>query len=322
MTEEATGAESAVESEQAPETPIEETAVAATEVEPEVEAEPDEFADVVSLDAEAEADPETDEAEGDEEAEETEVELIEFNFGGNKLEVPKGALPEELEAKVQEFANNTWSDYTKGKQAIADEAKTIAADREAVAKLTTLNGEALQTYSHGLTLRQEIEQLSRVDLNAEWQSNPDRARQISDTLATKQAEFQHIIGLVGQQETALDAAQQEDTVRRAEEGKQMLDRRIKGFSTEIAPQVVKYVVETFGMAQEQADQWAGNPTMTQMAYESMMYRRMQAAPKKAKVTPAQAKPLKPMKASGNGTGPKKADNDLSYQELGKVLGIG
>jgi hypothetical protein len=212
MAEEATGVFDAVESEETPETPIEETAVAATKADPDVDAEVDEFADVVSLEAE-------DETEGEEEAEESDdAELIEFNFGGNKLEVPKGSLPEELEAKVQEFANNTWSDYTKGKQAIADLAKTIAADREAVAKLTTLNGEALQTYSHGLQLRQEIEQLSQVDLQFEWQSNPDRARQISDTLANKQAEFQNIIGLVGQQEQALDAAQQEDLVRRSDEG--------------------------------------------------------------------------------------------------------
>ena len=314
MAEEATGVFDAVESEETPETPIEETAVAATKADPDVDAEVDEFADVVSLEAE-------DETEGEEEAEESDdAELIEFNFGGNKLEVPKGSLPEELEAKVQEFANNTWSDYTKGKQAIADEAKQIASDREAVAKLTTLNGEALQTYSHGLQLRQEIEQLSQVDLQFEWQSNPDRARQISDTLANKQAEFQNIIGLVGQQEQALDAAQQEDLVRRSDAGKQMLDRRIKDFSTENAPEVVKYAVEK-GMSKEQAEQWQMNPLVTEMAYKSMLYDRMQAAPKKAKVTPAQAKPLKAMKASGNGTGPKKADNDLSYEELGKVLGI-
>jgi len=282
------------------------------------------FDEVVSLDEEApEADPEEEpEAKTEEEGESEEAvaEMVEFNFGGNKLEVDKAELEKfpELESKIQEFSDSTWRDYTKGKQAVAEEAKAIATEREAVARLTTLNGDALQTYSTGLQVRSEIEQLSQVDMNALWQSNPDQARQVTDRLAQKNAEFDQIANLLGQQETALDDAQQSEIARRGEAGVALLDKKIKDFSTTHAPEVVKYAVENYGMDQAEADKWSLNPTVTEMAYKAMMYDRMQAAPKKAKATPAQAKPMKALKAKGNAKG---QSSDPSFKELGKILGI-
>lgn len=303
-TEESIGTEGAIESAETEETLTEETATATSEETTEAEAEPDRFEGVEDAEPKPdEGDAESDEDTGEEAAEEEEAPNVEFNFGGNKLEVPKGALPAELEAKVQEFSDNIWSDYTKGKQANADEAKQVATEREAVAKLTTLNGEALQTYSRGLQVRQEIEQLSQVDTNALWQSNPDQARQVSDRLASKQAELQNIISQVGQQEAALDEAQQADLVRRTDEGKALLDRRFKDFSTEKAPEVVKYAVEK-GMEQAEAEKWALNPRVTEMAYKAMMYDRMQATPKKAKAAPKPAKPVTAPKAPGRASKPK------------------
>jgi len=272
----------------------------------EIEAEPENLDEATDPEETAQADTaddsettQDDEAEGEsKDKEEAEEEFIEYNFGGNKLVVKKGDYPEEAASKMQEFSNNIWSDYTRGKQEVAEQAKAIATDREAVAKIMSLNGDVLQTYSQGLQLRQEIEQLSKVDMQAEWQSDPDRARQLSDLLSSKQAEFQNIVATVNQNELALDAAQQSEIVRRNEEGKAVLDKRIKNFSTEKAPEVVKYAVDAYGMSQEDADQWAANPVVTEMAYKAMLYDRMQAAPKKAKVTPVQAAPVKAMKAAG------------------------
>ena len=292
----------------------------------------DEFAEVKSLDAVPEAPEEEPEAqetseddaqedEGEaEEGEAEEIELVEFNFGGNKLEVKKGDLPPELEARVQEFSDKTWSDYTKGKQAVAEEAKQIASEREAVMKMTTLNGEALQTYSRGLQVRQELEQLSQVDLNLEWQSNPDRARQISDTIAGKQAELSNIIDAVGKTEQAMDQAKQDDLVRRKDEGRARLDSRIKDFTTTHAPEVVKYAVE-MGMSQSDADGYAMNPIVAEMGYKAMMYDRMQAKATKPKSRPAQTKPVVPMKTAGKSSPGKTDVNKMSFRELGKHLGI-
>jgi hypothetical protein len=315
---------------EAAETPV-------VEAEP-AQAEDDPYAEVTSLDAvpdetpepeeeaetaeDAEADAETEETEAEEAEEAEEVELVEFNFGGNKLEVKKGDLPPELESKVQEFADKTWSTFTKGQQDNAEQSKVLAERSAAVEKIVNLNGEALQTYSQGLQLRQEIEQLSSVDLNSMWQSQEpavrDRARQISDLLASKQADFNAIVNKVGQQEAALDEAGQADLALRSQQGVATLDKRIKDFSTTHAPEVVKYAVENYGMAQEDADQWQLNPTVTEMAYKAMMYDRMQAKAKKPKVTPAKAKPVVPMKAAGKSTAPANDYEKMSMNDYAKA----
>jgi hypothetical protein len=283
---------------------------------------PDEEAEPVEAAEESEDDAEAD-GEGDDTDEEKPVEMDVFDFGGNKLEVPKGSVPEELAAEIDKFTKGTWSSFTKGSQANAEQAKALTARAEAVDRMTTINGEALASYSHGLQLRQEIEQLSlsEAELQAEWQSNPDQARRRSDMIASKQAEFQNVIAVVGQHEAALDEAQQGEFVRRSEEGKATLDRRIKDFSTKHAPEVVEFVVKEFGMDQADADKWAVNPDLTQMAYESMMFRRMQAKAKAPNSKPAPAKPIKAMKAKGTSGANRNLDT-MSDKEFRKAAGIG
>jgi hypothetical protein len=289
--------------------------------------EPDPFDEIVDLDEPVEvAEEEADEAEGEEEGDEEDtdedaVEMRSFDFGGNKLEVPKDAVPPELADRIEEFSKGIWTDYTQGKQAQAETAKTLEARETAVAKMTSLNGEALQTYSLGLQLRQDIEQLSQVDLQSMWQSDPDQARRISDGLAAKQVQFQGIVSLVGQQETALDEAAQEEISRRTVEGVKTLDTRFKNFSTEKAPEVVKYAVSK-GMTQEQAEQWQVNPLMTEMAYKSMLYDRMQSKAKKPTNTPSQTTPVKPMKATGKASSNSNDPDKMSMAQLSKHLGTG
>jgi len=275
-------------------------------------------------DGDQQADAE-DEADGDGDQEDAEAdppEMREFDFGGNKLEVPADAVPPELADKIDEFTKGTWADYTRKSQEVAEQTKSLTARAEAVEKLSAINGEALQTYSRGLQLRTEIEQLSQVDLTPLWQSEPDRARRISDALAAKQAEFQSIVAVVGQQEQALDQAQREEIDRRSQEGREVLDKRIKNFTTEHAPAVVKYAVENYGMSQTEADQWATNPVVTEMAYKAMLYDRMQTA-KAGKTVPPRGevtKPVKAAKTAGRAQAPNNPDK-MSMGQLRKHLSI-
>ena len=265
---------------------------------------------------------ETDDGEGDgEDGEDDEaVEMREFDFGGNKLAVPKDSVPPELADKIDEFTKGTWSDYTRKAQANAETAKALQARESAVAKLTTLNGETLQTYTKGLQLRSEIEQLSQVDLNEMWQSNPDQARRVSDALAHKQAEFQNVVAIVGQHEQALDAAQQSEIVRRSEEGKAVLNSYVKDFSKKIAPDVVDYVVQD-GMPKAEAEKWALNPTMAKYAHKAMLYDRMQATASKPKPNQSPATPLKAIKTKGAATGSRTSPDNMSVEQMRKHLGI-
>lgn len=248
---------------------------------------------------------------GEPEGESEEIEEIELNFGGDKLRVPKSAIPQEVAEKISEFSKNLEAGVTKKFQEVAETRKSLEAREKAVEKLFSLNGEALQSYSKGLAIRSELEQLSQVDLNAMWQSDPDQARRISDTISRKQAEFQSVVAQVAQKETELTQAQQAELARRADEGRQLIEKRVKGFKES---EVVDYVVKTYGMTREQAETWPLNPMTAEMAHKAMLYDRMQTA----KPAPKQAAPVVPMKAKGNST---VVDvSKLSGADMAKYLG--
>ena len=124
-----------------------------------VEATPDDDG-IIDLDA-----PEETEAVSEEAEEVDEVEMIEWDFGGNKIEVPKGSIDEETADKIGKFTKDAFADYTRKSQANAETAKQLASEREAVVKLQSLEGDAQTTYAKGLQLRTEIEQLQQVNIN-------------------------------------------------------------------------------------------------------------------------------------------------------------
>jgi|TARA_Y100000310_G_C20704273_1_gene833443 hypothetical protein len=272
--------------------------------------EPEKIGDQVEAEPEAVEEPEEAEAEAeaaeDEDAEtdpaDQEPENVEFVFGGKKLEVARGDMTDELAEKVTQFTDEVWADYTTKSQANAEMTKTLSAKTESVEKLMTLNGEALQTYSQGLALRQDIEMLQSVDMNALRQHDPDQWRYNTDLLAQKQADFQNIVALVDQQETQLNDAKQIMSEQRGIENRKTLNNKIKDFETKVAPQVVDYVMETYGWAQDVAERWDQNPDMTDMARKAMLYDKMQAKTKSASKQPA----------------PKKADPVAAAKNKGKA----
>jgi hypothetical protein len=280
------------------------------------------------VDLDAPQDDDSDQKDGGEgkDEDEDEVEMLDFAFGGNKLSIPKDSVPDELVGEIDKFAKGTWADYTRRTQENAETSKTLEARSVALETMTNLNGEVLDSYTKGLAVRQEIEQLSQVDMNALWQSNPDQARQYSDLLAAKQAEFSTIFNQVGQQETQLGEAQQAELGRQATEGRAILNRQIKNFSSEKAQEVVKYAIEN-GMDEETAKQWDQNPLVTRWAYESMLYRRMQTkggrkgAAKSASAQAESVTPVKSIKSTGRAGATSSNPDKMSMDDLGKHLGL-
>jgi len=240
-----------------------------------------------------------------------EIEEIEFNFGGNQLRVPKDAIPEELASKVDEFTRGTWSDYTRKSQEVAEKTKQVEARESAVNMLSTMHGEALDSYSQGLRLRDDIQQLSGIDLGALWQSDPDQARRVSDAISQKQAEFSNVVARVQQQEQALGQAQDEESAKRIAAGKVQIEQRIRGFEAK-APEVIDYVTTNYGIDTKSAENWGANPAGAIMAYKAMLYDRMQAKAKPKATKPSAPNPVKPLKGKGGKS--SKNPDDMTTDE--------
>lgn len=267
-----------------------------------------------TTEAVADADAES-EGEGDEHP----PEEHEFDFGGNKLRVRKDQVPEELAAEIAKFTKGTWSDYTRRSKDVAERAKSLETREKVVETLQTLNGEALETYSRGLAMRQEIEQLSKIDLNALWQSDPDQARRVSDAISQKQAELSQIVHRVGALETKAQTEQQAEIARRRDEGAREVEKRIPEFAKKHLNDVAEYMVAR-GLPKEEVANWPLNPIYVETAFKAMMWDRMQAKAKQAaKPKPAQAQPVRPMQ--GKGGGAAKDIAHMSAAEMAKHLGL-
>jgi len=229
------------------------------------------------------------------------IDEIEFDFGGNSFKVRKGDIPEELASEIAKFTKGTWADYTRRTQAVVEHAKSLQVRERAVDALRGLSDEALSTYSRGVSIKEEIAQLSSVDLNALWQSAPDQARRVSDRLSQKQAEFQAVVNRVAETERRLEEAQQAEMARRAAEGEAQLERRIKGFSQKV-PEVIDYVSHAYGIPKEHAARvWRADPASAEMAYKAMMWDRAQNQARKPASKP-DAVPVAPMRQAGRATG--------------------
>lgn len=243
-------------------------------------------------------------------------EMREFISGDSKLSLPADALTDELSKKIQVFSDSVESNYAKGKQQIADDRGSLDLKEKALHNLATLNDTTLNTYSHGLRLKDEIDQLSQVDMNNLWKSNPDQARQVSDALGRKQSELQSVISHIGQQEQELSQAQQAEVERRREEGISILDQKYKNFSSEQSPKLVEYAVSK-GMSTQDANNWALNPIVAEMGYKAMQYDDMQ---KKIKANPKPKKavlPVKSVKGKGSSSPGVKSLDKMSMDEYAK-----
>lgn len=255
-------------------------------VEQEVVSEPvEEVADQVDLDDDADAEEEV-------------VEEIEFDFGGNKMKVRKDQIPEELAAKVDEFSKGLWSDYTKKSGEIAETRKALEAEKQAVEQLKSVNSDMLSAYSEGMAVRKELEQLQQVDINALWQSDPDRARRISDAISQKSAQFQNAVSKVDQLERQSLQAQQADVSRRAESGRQAVIKAVPNFDEKA---LVEYAVKN-GIEPDSAKTWALNPPVAILAHKAMLYDKMTAAASKPKTSAQAATPVSPVANKGTAKG--------------------
>lgn len=277
----------------------------ATEAKAETPADEPKVAEAVEADPDVEA---PDEVEGDADADD-EPEEIEFDFGGNKMRVRKGEIPDELAERVSQFTRDTWADYTRKSQDAAERAKSLEARETALNGLSKLNDDVLNEYSNGLRLRNEIQELSQIDMNALWQSDRDRWRQVSDTIQAKRSELAAVAASVGQKEQELSHAQEAEVSRRRDEGKAAIEKRIKGFSDHV-PAVVDYVSTTYGMDKALVERdWPLNPATAEMAYKAMRWDEAQARAKRP--NPKPAAPVKTPKGKG---GPVQKDPDKMSPE--------
>ena len=236
------------------------------------------------------------EAVEQEQPEAEEIEEIELSFGAKTLKVAKNAIPEAVLAEIQDFTKNVQGDYTRKTQEAAELRKAAEAKAELAEKLVTLKGDALKEYARGQVLADEIQRLERMDLGQVWQSNPDQARQLSDSLSAKRAEFARVVDAVSRHEAAMTAEQERFLATQLEAGRAEMQRAVKGFDDKAEAALVEYAVKNYGIPEQEARKWPLNPKTAQMAWKAMQFDKLQAQTRAASAPKAQNPPAAPVKA--------------------------
>jgi hypothetical protein len=255
--------------------------------------------DFEEIENEAEEDTSGEEAESgsDDESEESEddeavpLENHEFSFGGHKISVAKSDMTPEIAEEVDKFSKSIWADYTKKSQVNAEMNKSLEGREAALSKLSNINGEVLDVYSRGLAIRQELGRLqgeqqdlqTRFGLQSLLQSDDqairDKGRELSDALSNKTAEFNATVSKVSELEHGMTERLRTDNVRRFNEGRVMMQKRIPDFEKNHANDVVEYVVSSYGIPKEHAASWPLNVPAAQMAFKAMQWDRLQSKSK-------------------------------------------
>lgn len=269
--------------------------------------EPTDAAEAEAAEIEPEEETEVDDGQSDDEAvdgdedDDAEPEAVSVEVAGEKFDLPPGT-PKELRDQIQAKFTGFVSKTNEDRQAVAEKAKLVEAREQAVDLLSNLNDEVMTSYSRGLALRDELSKLQQIDQNALWQSNPDQARRLSDTIQQKQAQFNQIVQQVGQAEANLVQQRQQQqealTSQQAEIGAREVEKAIPGFKDKHASQVVEYVQREYGISEADAKNWALSPGVTKMAYKAMRYDQLQAKAKPQPPKPAAAQPVKAIKGKG------------------------
>jgi hypothetical protein len=259
----------------------------------------DDARDVAPVEREYVPPPEDDEpAAVETEQPETEEppEEVELSFGAKTLKVRKDAIPEDVMAELDAFTKGVQGDYTRKTQEAAELRKAAEAKAELAEKLVSLKGDALKAYSRGQMLADEIRQLEQVDVSHLWQSNPDQARQISDALSSKRAEFSSVVETVAQHESAMTAEQERFAATLMEAGRAEMRRAVKGFDDKAEAALVEYAVKEYGIPEHEARKWPLNPKTAAMAWKAMQFDKLQAASKAAAAPKAPTAPAAPVKS--------------------------
>lgn len=266
------------------------------------------------------------EASETEEPKEEVIEEEEFNFLGNKLKIPKGKIPEELSAKIKEFTEGTAADYTRKSQHNAEFLRNIEAREKAVKEIENVSPQVLKEFAKGEYLKSELEELEQIDITSLWQSEPDKARYLSDTIAQKRAVFQNVVANVDRLERQEAQAKQElaelnEKTRNAEfikannEGKKIITSSFKDFKENEVLDYAMQVASKYSknVSKKDMENWGVNPFSAEVTYKAMKYDQLQAKLNNATNPPVkQATPMKSVVSKGSNT--KKDPKDMTMKE--------
>lgn len=226
------------------------------------------------------------------------VEEIEFDLGGTALKVPKDAKVADVAEQIATWTKAAQAAHTQRSQVLADQRRAVEATFEEAQKFRRMSEGVAENFATGRALLSQVQADEAALANGQlWQTDPDRARMISDRVSATRRQLDQTIQALSAEEQALEHAERqradasarqvrEQTERQAEEGRKIVQAVIPKFDAEGEAKLIAYAVKQ-GIPEHEAKIWSLNPISAIAFHKAMLWDEAKVAAKPVK------EPLKP-----------------------------
>lgn len=210
----------------------------------------------------------------------------EIEHDGEKYKIPKALKDAFLRQQ----------DYTQKTQSVAEQRKEVEARQAELVQREAVQRQYLAEYSQVYALDEQLKQYAAIDWNALIDSDPVQAMKLERQMRDLQQQRDAVVASVTEKQRAQHFEQQQETAKRAEAGRAVLEREIKGWSPEVAKQLTAYGKEIGFTDQELAQ--VSNPRAVLLLHKAMQFDQLMKKQVAEKPKPApQEKPVTRITAS-------------------------
>jgi hypothetical protein len=144
----------------------------------------------------------------------------EIEHDGEKYKIPKALKDAFLRQQ----------DYTQKTQSVAEQRKEVEAHKAELQQREQVQRQNIAEYAQAYALDEQLKQYAGIDWNALIDSDPVQAMKFDRQMKDLQQRRDQVVASVTEKQRAQQFEQQQDTARRIESGRAVLEREIKGWS--------------------------------------------------------------------------------------------
>ena len=235
---------------------------------------------------------------------EAETDDEEIDYDGEKFKVPK---------KLKE-AFMRQQDYTQKTQTVAEQRKAVEAQEAEIQRKAQLQQQNIAEYAEAYSLDNQLKQYQQIDWQQLIEADPVQAMKLDRQMRELQQRRDQVVTSVTQKQQQQALQMQQETAKRLQEGRAVLEREIKDWSPELGKKLLDYGQSIGFKAEELAN--VTNPVAVKLLHKAWQFDQLmkKSASEKDKPVP-QEKPVTRITAS-KGTA-QKNPSQMTDREFAK-----
>lgn len=217
---------------------------------------------------------------------EAETDDEEIDYDGEKFKVPK---------KLKE-AFMRQQDYTQKTQTVAEQRKAVEAQEAEIQRKAQLQQQNIAEYAEAYSLDNQLKQYQQIDWQQLIEADPVQAMKLDRQMRELQQRRDQVVAAVTQKQQQQALQMQQETAKRLQEGRAVLEREIKDWSPELGKKLLDYGQSIGFKAEELAN--VTNPVAVKLLHKAWQFDQLmkKSASEKDKPVP-QEKPVTRITAS-------------------------